>query len=104
MSEIARVLLPLVIVAGIAVFVVFRMKHKHKKGTLGKKKSKSAQSLLDGLIPLGMVTGCVVAILLSMFTPISLLSAIGWGPGIGLLFGYVAYEMYSKNEESYLPE
>ena len=94
--EIARILLPVVLVGGIAVFVVIRMKHKYKKGTLGKKKSKGAQYLLDSLIPLGMMIGCAVAILLSIFFPISLFSTIGLGPGIGLLFGYFAYEIYSN--------
>lgn len=99
--EIARILLPVVIVAGIAVFVVLRMKHKYKKGTLGKKKSKGAQNLLDGLIPFGMMAGCIVAVLLSIFLPISLLTIFPWGAGIGLLFGYFAYEIYSKKEESH---
>jgi len=99
--DIARILSPVVIVGGIALFVVIRMKHKYKKGTLGKKKSKGAQQLLDALIPLGMMVGCVVAVLLSIFFPISLSSSIGLGPGIGLLFGYFAYEIYSKMEESY---
>ncbi|QKY71736.1 hypothetical protein [Lentibacillus sp. CBA3610] len=99
--EIALILLPVVIVGGIAVFVVIRMKHKYKKGTLGKKKSKGAQNLLDSLIPLGMMIGCTVAALLSIFLPISLLSTIGLGAGIGLLFGYFAYEIYSKKGESY---
>lgn len=98
--EIARILLPVVIVGAIAVFVVMRMKHKYKKGTLGNKKSKEAQVLLDMLIPLGMLTGCIIAILLSMFFPFSLLSAIGLGAGVGLLLGYVAYEIYSNKEES----
>ncbi|MFC4022352.1 hypothetical protein ACFOUV_00810 [Oceanobacillus longus] len=99
--EIARILLPVIIMGGIAVFVVLRMKHKYKKDTLGKKKSKGAQNLLDSLIPLGMMIGCAVAVLLSMFFRISLLSTIVWGPGIGLLFGYFAYEIYSKKRESY---
>ncbi|SFL99143.1 hypothetical protein SAMN04487943_10669 [Gracilibacillus orientalis] len=97
--EIVRILLPLVLVCGIAVFVVMRMIHKTKKGTLGKKKSKSAQNLLDSLIPIGMVIGCVVAILLSIFFPISLPSIFSLGAGIGLLFGYFAYEVYSKNKK-----
>ena len=96
--EIARILLPLAIVGGIAVFVIKRMERKYKKGSLGKKKSKGAQNLLDSLIPLGMLIGCVVGILLSIFSPISLLSAIGLGAGIGLFFGYFAYEIYSKRE------
>lgn len=97
--EIARILLPIVIMGGIAVFVVLRMKHKYKKGTLGKKKSKGAQNLLDSLIPFGMIIGCAVAVLLSLFSPISLLSTIAWGPGLGLLFGYFAYEVYSKKKK-----
>jgi preprotein translocase subunit YajC len=39
--EIIRILLPLVIVGGIAVFVVIRLKGKSRKGTLGKKKKNS---------------------------------------------------------------
>src|SRR5690606_6971590 len=97
--EIAHILLPVVIVGGIAVLVVIRMKYKYKKGTLGKKKSKNAQILLDSLIPLGMMIGCAVAVLLSILLPFSLLSTIGLGAGIGLLFGYFAYEIYSKKEE-----
>ena len=99
--EIAHVVLPLVIVGGIGVFVILRMKHKYKKGTLGKKKSEGAQILLDSLIPFGMMIGFAVAVLLSMFSPISLLSASTWGPGIGMLFGYFAYEFYSEKEESH---
>ncbi|KMY50222.1 hypothetical protein [Peribacillus loiseleuriae] len=97
--DIARISLPVVIVGGIAVFVILRMKHKYKKGTLGKKTSKSAQILLDSLIPFGMMIGFAVAVLLSIFSSISLLSTIAWGPGIGFLFGYFAYEIYSKKEE-----
>ena len=99
--EIARTLLPVVIVGWIAVFVILRMKHKYKKGTLGKKKSEGAQILLNSLIPFGMMIGFAVAVLLSMFSPISLLSASTWGPVIGMLFGYFAYEFYSKKEESH---
>lgn len=98
--EIARVLLPLIIVGGIAVFVVIRMKRKSQNGTLGKKKSIAAQVLLDSLIPLGMIIGCVVAILLSTFLSLPLLFAFSWGAGVGLLFGYFAYEMYSKTGEN----
>lgn len=39
--EIIRILLPLVIVGGIAIFVVTRLKNKSKKGTLGKKIQKN---------------------------------------------------------------
>lgn len=96
--EIALILLALAIVGGIAVFVIKRIKRRYKKGSLGKKKSKGSQNLLDSLIPLGMLVGCVVGIFLSKFSSISLLSAIGLGAGIGLLFGYLVYEVYSKQE------
>ena len=86
--EIARISLPVVIVGGIAVFVVLRMKYKYNKGTLGKKKSKSAQNLLDSLIPLGMMIGCIVAVLLSIFFPNLLAIYNCLGSGVGLLFGY----------------
>ena len=48
-----------------------------------------------------MMIGSAVAVLLSIFSPIPLLSTIAWGPGIGILFGYFAYEFYSKKEESH---
>lgn len=99
--EIGRIILPVAIVGGIAVFVILRMQKKYRKGTLGKKKTKGAQNLLDSLIPLGMMMGCAVGVLLGIFLPISVLSAMGLGPGIGFLFGYIAYEIYSKKEENY---
>lgn len=99
--EIVKIVLPVAVVGGIALFVVLRMKHKYNKGTLGKKKTKGAQNLLDSLIPFGMMIGLAASILLSMFLPISLLSTIAWGPGIGMLLGYLAYEFYSKEEESH---
>ena len=96
--EIARILLPLIFVGGIWVFVVKRMVYKLKKGSLGKKNSEGAQILLDSLIPLGMLIGCIVGILLSIVSPFSLLPAITLGAGFGFLFGYMAYEIYSKKE------
>ncbi|MFZ4453607.1 hypothetical protein [Salibacterium aidingense] len=99
--EMAGILLPVVLVGGIVLFVVLKMKHKYNKGTLDKKKSKSAQHLLDSLIPFGMMAGCIAAVLFSMFSRVSLLSIIALGAGIGLLFGYFAYEIYSKKEEKH---
>ena len=87
---------PLVIVGGIVVFVIERLKRKYNEGTLGKKKSKGAQDLLDSLITLGMLLGCAIGIILSMFFPIAALTTVILGAGIGYLFGYFAYEMYSK--------
>jgi len=99
--RILGVVLPIAIVGGIVVFVVKRLEHKHKQGKLGKKKSKDAQNLLDSLMPLGMLFGCVVGVILSMFFSFSLLPTLIFGSGIGLLLGYFAYEIYSKKEGKY---
>src|SRR5690625_6353933 len=92
--EIARILLPFIIVSGVAIFVVIRMKHKYKKGTLGKKESKGAQNILDSLIPFGMLFGCIVGVILSMFFSIPLLSIFCLVAGIVLFFGNFVYYIY----------
>src|SRR5699024_521257 len=89
---------PVAIVGGIGIFVVYRLKHKYKQGTLGKKKNKGAQNLLDSFIPLGMLVGCIVGTILSVFLSYSVLPTLSLGAGIGLLCGYFAYELYSKKE------
>ncbi|PPA69341.1 hypothetical protein [Jeotgalibacillus proteolyticus] len=99
--DIVRAVLPLLIVGGIVVFVIKRLEHKYKNGTLGKKESESAQIWLDSSIPLGMLFGCSAGLVFSMFTPFSLLSGISIGAGIGYLFGYFAYEFFSREEENY---
>lgn len=98
--DIARAVFPLVLVGGIAVFVIFRLKHKYNKGTLGKKKSKGAQMVLNSLLPFGMLIGSTVAVILSIFTPYSFVSTMTYGAGIGMLVGYFAYELYSRKEDS----
>ncbi|MFS0644039.1 hypothetical protein [Siminovitchia sp. 179-K 8D1 HS] len=90
---------PVVIVGGIVVFVIQRLQHKYNQGSLGKKKTKGAQNLLDSLIPMGMLFGCAVGVILGMLFPISLAFTVSLGAGIGYLFGYLAYEVYSKKGE-----
>lgn len=87
---------PVVIVGGIVVFVIERLKHKYDQGKLGKKKSKGAQYLLDSLIPMGMLLGCLIGIIVDIFFPDYSLFTVGLGAGIGYLFGFFAYEIYSK--------
>ncbi|EJP94403.1 hypothetical protein [Bacillus cereus] len=90
------VIAPVVIVGGIVVFVIKRMEHKYNQGKLGKKKSKGAQQLLDSLIPMGMLVGCMIGLIFGMFFPDSSLLSVSLGAGIGYLFGFFAYEIYSK--------
>ncbi|MGE7882033.1 hypothetical protein [Bacillus sp. NPDC094077] len=92
---------PVVIVGGIVIYVIERLKHKYNQGNLGKKKSKDAQNLLDSLIPMGMLFGCSIGVIVGLFFPISLLFTISLGAGIGYLFGFFAYEIYSKKGNNY---
>lgn len=92
---------PVLIVGGIVVYVIGSLKHKYNNGNLGKKKSKNAQVLLDSLIPMGMLLGCLIGIMLDIFFPNYSLFTIGLGAGIGYLFGFFAYEFYSKTGNSY---
>ncbi|GAB6564079.1 hypothetical protein ACIG6B_16075 [Bacillus mobilis] len=92
---------PVVIVGGIVVFVMKRMERKYNEGTLGKKKSKEAQNLLDSLIPIGMLVGCIIGLIFGMFFPDFSLLSVSLGSGIGYLFGYFAYETYSKTGDNF---
>lgn len=87
---------PVAVVGGIAVFFIERLKQKHKKGNLGKKKTKGAQMLLDSLIPFGMLIGCAAGVIFGMFSSVSILFTVSVGAGIGYLFGYFAYEFIAK--------
>ncbi|OSY12053.1 hypothetical protein [Bacillus mycoides] len=92
---------PVVIVGGIVVYVIKRMEHKYKEGTLGKKKSKEAQNLLDSLIPMGMFVGCMIGLIFGTFFPDFSLLSVSLGAGIGYLFGFFAYEFYSKTGNNF---
>ena len=92
---------PVVIVGGIVVYVIGRLKNKYDNGTLGKKKSKEAQLLLDSLIPIGMLVGCMIGLIFGMFFPDFSLLSVSLGSGIGYLFGYFAYEIYSKTGNNF---
>ncbi|MCQ6285259.1 hypothetical protein [Bacillus cereus] len=92
---------PVVIVGGIVVFVIKRLEHKYKHGKLGKKKSKEAQLLLDSLIPIGMLFGCIIGLIFGIFSPDFSLLSISLGSGIGYLFVFFAYEFYSKTGNNF---
>ncbi|HDW8007578.1 hypothetical protein [Bacillus cereus] len=92
---------PVLIVRGIVVYVIGKLKHKYDNGTLGKKKSKEAQLLLDSLIPIGMLVGCMIGLIFGIFFPNFALLSVSLGAGIGYLFGYFAYEFYSKTGNNF---
>ncbi|MEG7965648.1 MULTISPECIES: hypothetical protein [Bacillus cereus group] len=92
---------PVLIAGGIVVYVIGRLKHTYNNGTLGKKKSKKAQVLLDSFIPIGMLVGCIIGLIFGMFFPDFSLLSVSLGSGIGYLFGYFAYEIYSKTGNNF---
>lgn len=92
---------PVLIVGGIVVFVIKRLEHKYKHDKLGKKKSNEAQILLDSFIPIGMFIGCIIGLISGMFFPNFSLLSISLGSGIGYVFGYFAYEIYSKTGDNF---
>ncbi|MEC3155071.1 hypothetical protein P9Z94_03010 [Bacillus thuringiensis] len=94
-------ILPVILVGGIVVFVIKRMERKYKEGKLGKKKSQKAQLLLDSFIPIGMLFGCIIGLVFGMFFPDFSLLSISLGSGIGYLFGFFAYEIYSKTGNNF---
>ncbi|QEL67448.1 hypothetical protein ABQD40_05255 [Bacillus cereus] len=96
-----KAIAPVVIAGGIVVYVIGSLKHKYNNGNLGKKKSKNAQILLDSLIPMGMLVGCMIGLIFGIFFPNFALLSVSLGAGIGYLFGYFAYEFYSKTGNNF---
>ncbi|MCI3146452.1 hypothetical protein C5137_09000 [Bacillus cereus] len=96
-----KAIAPVVIAGGIVVYVIGSLKHKYNNGNLGKKKSKNAQILLDSLIPIGMLVGCMIGLIFGIFFPNFALLSVSLGAGIGYLFGYFAYEFYSKTGNNF---
>lgn len=92
---------PVLIAGGIVVYVIGRLKYKYDNGTLGKKKSKNTQVLLDSFIPIGMLVGCIIGLIFGMFFPDYSLLAVSLGATIGFLFGFFAYEFYSKTGNNF---
>ncbi|MFJ8064649.1 hypothetical protein ACIQYS_08465 [Psychrobacillus sp. NPDC096426] len=99
--EFIMAIAPVVLVGGIVLFVIKRLKHKYNQGNQSKKKSKGVQDLLDSLIPMGMLFGCVIGVIWGMLFQIPLLATVSLGAGIGYLFGYFAYEIYSKKGKNH---
>ena len=93
---------PVVIIVGMVVYVIKRLQHQYNQGSLAKRKSKDAQDLVDGLMPIGMVCGCALGILLGMLSPIPMAYTVGLGTGAGYLLGFFAYESFSKKGNDYL--
>ncbi|KMK74836.1 hypothetical protein [Alkalihalobacillus pseudalcaliphilus] len=91
-TDILMAVLPLLIVGTISVFVIRSMIYNYKKG----KYKEEEQNQSVNLLTYGMIMGAGLGILLSMFSPISMLYAVSIGPGIGFLVGYFIFDYKNK--------
>ena len=98
LMEMLEIVWPIVLTGAIGIFVILRLKRKFK----GKTSDDITREQIVGayFMPFGMILGLIVNTIYSMFSSDSLLTNVSMGPGIGFLFGYFAYEVYSRKGES----
>ncbi|MFI8684824.1 hypothetical protein [Rossellomorea sp. NPDC077527] len=93
-------IVPLVLIGAVAVWVIQRLHRKHSQDTSAQTTSKAAQDLLDSLIPVGMIFGSAFGVIISILFSTSLLFTVSVGAGIGLLVGFIAYEVCTLKEST----
>ena len=98
LMEMLKIVWPILLAGVISLFIILRLKSKFK----GKTSDEITKEQIVGayFMPFGMILGGIVSTIYSMFSSDSLLTNLSMGPGIGFLFGYFAYEVYSRKGES----
>ena len=98
LMEMLKIVWPLLLTGAISLFIILRLKRKFK----GRTSNDVTREEIVGayFMPFGMILGGIVSTIYSMFSSDSLLTNVSMGPGIGFLFGYFAYEVYSRKGES----
>ena len=90
--EMLKIVWPLLLTGVISLFIILRLKRKFKGKT---SEDITKEQIVGGyFMPIGLVLGTVY----SLFSSIPLINSLG--PSIGFLFGYFAYEVYSRKGES----
>ena len=89
LMEMLEIVWPLLLTGVISLFIILRLKRKFK----GRTSNDVTREEIVGayFMPFGMIIGLISD---------SLLTNVSMGPGIGFLFGYFAYEVYSRKGES----
>jgi len=92
LMEMLEIVWPIVLAGVISLFIILRLKRKFK----GRTSNDVTREEIVGayFMPFGLILGVIY----SMFSSVPLLTSVG--PSIGFLFGYVAYEVYSRKGES----
>ena len=98
LMEMLEIVWPILLTGVISLFIILRLKRKFK----GRTSNDVTREEIVGayFMPFGMILGLIVSTIYSIFSSDSLLTNISMGPGIGFLFGYFAYEVYSRKGES----
>ena len=86
--EMLKIVWPILLAGVIGVFIILRLKSKFK----GKTSDDIKRAHIVGayFMPFGMILGTIY----SLFSSVPLITPLG--PSIGFLFGYFAYEFYSR--------
>lgn len=92
LMEMLKIVWPILLAGVISLFIILRLKSKFK----GKTSDDITREQIVGayFMPFGLILGTIY----SLFSSVPLLTSIG--PSIGFLFGYVAYEVYSRKGEA----
>lgn len=91
-SILVEVIAPFLFVSLIALFVVLQMKRKHSNRAYDNKERAVKENFYVSALPLGMIVGVIIAVVISMFTNIALISIIPVGAAIGFLIGYLIFD------------
>ena len=89
--EILKIVWSILLAGVISMFIILRLKSKFK----GKTSDDITKEQIVGayFMPFGMILGAIY----SLFSSVPLITTLG--PSIGFLFGYFAYEVYSRKGE-----
>ena len=97
LMEMLKIVWPLLLAGVISLFIILRLKSKFKGRTSN---DVTREEIVGGyFMPFGIMLGLSISTIYSIFSSVPLLAAVSIGPSIGFLFGYVAYEVYSRKGE-----
>ncbi len=81
--EILWFVFPVMLAGGMVLFVIKRLEKKHKKGAFETNKKRRDSNILDYAIPMGLMFGCVLGVIIGLFSPISTLLTVSLGTTLG---------------------
>ena len=97
LMELLKMVWQILLAGAISLFIILRLKSKFK----GKTSNDITRAQIVGayFMPFGMIFGASVSAIYSMFSSVHLVTTVSVGASLGFLFGYFAYEFYSRKGE-----